>query len=149
MATQLDVRFNNDADYYDFSFDEFGDFVLTSGLDTSLTMTFLTNQRADTSEITQPENRGGWWGDLFADDGFEIGSKIWLLQTRSIQQTTLNTAIDYASSAYQWLFDQNLIDDLNVEGTISTTSISLVIETIIGSDISQISFNLWNNTNEF
>jgi phage gp46-like protein len=148
MAVDIDVLVNKDNGYYDISFGEDGDFDKTQGLDTSLVLTFFTNQRADASEITQPINRGGWWGNLFFDDGTEIGSKLWLLQNSRVNQNTLNTAIDFANKAYQYLLDLDYADSLNVSGAATTSKITLTIQVIINSNISQTSLTLWTNTNE-
>ena len=148
MATDIDVKFTNEKGYFDFSFAEDGDFELTQGLDSALVITFYTNQRADSTEVSTPQNRSGWWGDAFNEDGSKMGSRIWLLQNVAVNQTTLNKAIDYTTKAYQWLLDENYIDTLNVFGESSLSTITITIQTVIDSDACQTSFTLWTNTNE-
>lgn len=149
MAVDVDVKFeyNSSKKYWDFNIAENGDFELTQGLDTTLAITFLTNQRADESEVKRSEGRGGWWGNLFNDNDFEIGSKLWLLNSSPISQNILNTAIGYAEDAYSFLVEQGFADRVIVTGEQTLTSIKLNIKLIIGADVSVTSFTLWKNTN--
>lgn len=150
MATKedVDLKFNNDAGYFDISIADNGDFELTDALDTSLLMTFYTEQRADESEIKSPENRGGWWGNLFSDEeGFQVGSKLWLLNQSTNSQNTLNKAIAYATNAFSWLTRYSYADEVNVTGTQSLTNLTVTVDVIkYNNVITQKVFDLWQNT---
>jgi len=150
MATRedVDLKLNDAAGYYDISIGSTGDFELTDALDTSLLVSFFAEQRADESEVAEPENRRGWWGNLFSTrEDFEIGSKLWLLYQSTNSQLTLNNAIDYTRKAYQWLLTYNYADDVVVTGTQSTSTLSITVKIIKDSDvITQKTFDLWENT---
>lgn len=150
MAVDVDVKFEFDEEkeYWDFNLADNGDFELTKGLDTTLSITFLTNRRADQSEVNRPEGRGGWWGNLFNDNDFQIGSKLWLLNSSPLTQVSLNTAIGYAEDAYRFLVEDGLVDRIIVTGQQSLTSIQLDVKLIIGADVSVTSYSLWRNTNK-
>lgn len=132
---------------WDISFTENGDLAFTNGLDTALSVTFFTDQRASESEVSTPQYRRGWWGTTLSSNELEIGSKLWLLEQSINNQNTLIKAIDYAQKAYQWLIDFNFVDNVQVTGSQSKDNMTLTITLIKNSDIvSQRSFDLWANT---
>lgn len=53
----------------------------TNSLQTAIAMSIFMEKRASEDESPLPEYRRGWWGNLNNDiDGYEIGSKFWLLE---------------------------------------------------------------------
>ena len=93
-----------------------GQFVTQNSLDTALKMSLLEQRRADVSE--QPVNfrRRGWWGnELSVIEGFEIGSKLWLLSQARRTLETLNFAQRFTEDALQWLIDDGFFVRIDVE----------------------------------
>lgn len=144
-----DLALTNVGPYYDISFSETGDFNLTRGLSTSLTATFFTDQRADSSEVSAPEKRRGWWGNLFKfDDSYpDLGSKLWLLEQSVINQDLINNAIAYTQLAYSWLTTLNYADKVNVSATTNGIVLTIMIEIIQNNNIiDSQTYELWANT---
>ena len=142
----VDLRFEQNANW-DLLITPDGDLSFTDGLDTAFALTFFTNQRASQSEVSAPEYRQGWWGNLFSINNLEIGSKIWLLYQAVNSQKTLLQAIDYAQKSYQWLIDFNYADNVEVSATQTRDNISLTITLIKNNNvITQRVFDLWQNT---
>lgn len=137
----------NEYDMYDIDF-SFGDFELTTGLDTAITTSLLVDKRADASEIRSPqERRGNIIDELSDENDFEIGSKLWLLgQSRSTPET-VSLAEAYASECLQWLIDDGLAESVVVAGFISNNNINLEI-TVNESDGTTFNnvYQLWKNT---
>lgn len=151
LNSYTDLKLDNAEGYYDISFGEDGDFELTNGLDTSLLTSFLTDVRADSSEVNNPRYRRGWWGSLFKSSPAlpDLGSKIWLLDQSAITQNTINNAIAYAQTAYSWLVTLKYADQVNVSATSNLNSLSILVEVLKNNDVvSEQVFNLWTNTVE-
>jgi len=146
----VDLLLTQDSNgVWDISFTDDGDIAFTNGLDTALSITFFTDQRASPSEVSTPEYRRGWWGTTLATNELELGSKLWLLEQSINNQDTLIKAIDFTQKAYQWLIDFNYADNIQVTGLQTRDNITLTILIIKNSDvISQKSFDLWENTIE-
>jgi len=149
LNEQVDLKLTDNGDYFDISFAENGDFATTSGLNTSLIVTFLTDRRADSSEINNPRYRRGWWGNLFQLDSTfpEIGSKVWLLDQSANLQDSVNNAIAYVQDAYSWLLTLGYADEVEVTATSNFDTININIKVIKNNDVvSEQVYNLWQNT---
>ena len=144
----VDLKFiQNQNTLWDIVINEEGDLSFTDGLDTALELTFYTDQRASASEVSTPQYRRGWWGNLFTNQDEDFGSKLWLLYQSINNRTTLISAIDYAQKAYQWLIELNYLDNVQVSGTQTRDSISLTIELIKDNNVvTERVFDLWQNT---
>ena len=124
-----------------------GDFLLTRGFDTAITMSLFCERRADTSEVPTAELRRGWWGNTIGPEGFEIGSKLWLLDQARQTQATLNKAVDYAREALQWLVDDGHLVSIDVSAAFSTNGITLNITLNRSNSATETrSYELWENT---
>lgn len=79
-----------------------GDLVTGNELSTSVLISLFTDRRANKDDVlpdgTDPR---GWWSD--AMDGYQIGSRLWLLERARNLPETLRLAKDYATEALQWL----------------------------------------------
>jgi len=150
MATSTDILVKkNDSKIYDINIDTDGDFVKVDGFETAILMSLFGEVRADESEVRQPELRRGWIGnELNEEEGYEIGSKLWLLfQARATQQT-LNRAIDFTQGGFTWMINNNFAKEINVDGTLMNSNILLDIDIIRIDDITENrQFMLWDDTN--
>lgn len=124
-----------------------GDFFLTSGFDTAMTMSIFCERRADTSEVPTAELRRGWWGNEVGPEGFEIGSKLWLLyQARKIQ-ATLNKATDYAKTGLQWFVDDKHVVNIDVSAINIPSGTKLDVKFNRSNSATETrSYELWENT---
>ena len=98
-------------DYYDIAMEN-GDCKKVEGLETSIIVSVLSNQRASETEIQESYYRSGWWGNLFSD--YENGSKIWLLSQSSINNNTKNLLNEYINTCLNWLIIDGYLDKLDI-----------------------------------
>ena len=124
-----------------------GDFLLVDGFDTALAMSLFCERRADMSEVPTAELRRGWWGNLVGPEGFEIGSKLWLLDQSRRIQTTMNSAIDYAKAGLQWLVEDDHLENFDVNGSFTADGINLdIVLNRSNSATETKSYELWERT---
>ena len=149
MTVSIDVLVARDErGLFDLTINEDGDFTQTQGFDTALVMSLGCERRADASEVLRPELRRGWFGNELNDDGFQIGSKLWLLDQARLTQSTFNSAIDYAKKATEWMIDEFRLDDVKVSGLFTNNGISLIINLERSNSVTEsLSFELWEHTN--
>lgn len=152
MANQnLDIKVNRKESLgglYDINIEN-GDFQIANNFDTTLQMSLLAERRADASEVAIPQYRRGWFGNELSDiAGFQIGSKLWLLEQARRTRTTLNLAINYAKEALNWMVEDDLIESFEINGEFTgTIGIRLNITLVIAPDQIETRFlELWNNT---
>jgi len=149
MATNTDILLQkNDSKIYDISISSSGDFVKVQGFETAILMSLFGEVRANESEVRQPELRRGWIGNEHNDvEGYEVGSKLWLLfQSRAIQET-LNRAIEFSQNGFQWMIDNNFAKEVNVDGTLLNANILLDIDIIRIDNVTENrQFMLWDDT---
>jgi phage gp46-like protein len=107
-----------------------GNFVSNELLNTAVMISLFTHRRADDDDVlpTSNPNRGGWWGDVYAEvDGDKIGSRLWTLSRSTLSQSTLNLAREYALESLQWMVDDGIAASVNAS-TFSPGQEILVIE---------------------
>lgn len=77
-----------------------------TALERAVHISLFTWRRAAAGDPVDDVNRHGWWGDSFPSVvGDRIGSKLWLLQRRTITSQTIRDAQRYCEEALQWLLD--------------------------------------------
>ena len=149
MADKVDIALILGLDnIYDIEFDSSGEFITTSGLDTSLNMAFYAEARADSTEQNDPLRRSGWVGNELSDTpNFEVGSKNWLLYQTKKTQDTLNYSETYNYNAFKWLISDGFADTINVNSQFTPDGISIIIALLVNNKIQQsFEFSLWQNT---
>lgn len=149
MTNYIDLKLDKNDDFgYDISFNENGDFNLVEGFSTALQMSIYCERRALSSEVTTPQNRRGWWGnECNKNEGFEIGSKIWLLYQSRLNNNAVNLSKTYSYNAMEWLIDDNYFDQVIVSSNRSDLGINLGIDLLIDNNIvDSKSFELFENT---
>lgn len=82
-------------------------------------ISLLTRRRArkddDLPDTTaDPVDRGGWWADAYAEDGDQIGSRLWLLERSLVVSETINQAREYAEEALSWMVADGLASKVTV-----------------------------------
>lgn len=138
-----------DAGLYDLQLDSSGQIDTVEDFTTAITVSLFSDARAGETEVSLPEFRRGWIGDLaLPAEGRKYGSLLWLLQQERLTQTTLNRAVDYARLALQWLVDEGLAVNVAVSGEIRGASgiILKIVVTSVGGDTQTQYVNLWENT---
>lgn len=95
----------------------------------SVTISLFTWRRAGPDDPLDDDDRKGWWADCVPTvAGDRIGSRLWLLQRRTITQDTLRDAKEYAEEALRWMTDDGVVSAVTVTATRQDTSrIDLVV----------------------
>jgi phage gp46-like protein len=143
----IDLIMNKSKGYFDFEIAN-GDFKATYGLDSALLMSIYLDKRADKSEISRPELRRGWWGNLVNNFvNYEIGSKLWLLSQARKDNNTLNLVKTYAYDCLKWMIEDQIASKIDVSSSYQNESLILTIviyrnQNIIISNV----YVLWDNT---
>ena len=119
MSDRIDIKFNIPENLtlqkFDISIDALGDITADDSFDTSIFASLFSDGRADESQITPPQDRRGWNGDVNTTlEGYLFGSKLWLLDQERLVQTTVNKAQDYAQTSLQWLIDLEFATRIDV-----------------------------------
>lgn len=113
-----------------------GDFEGVEGFDTAIQWSLYSDRRAPEDKVSRAEARRGWLGDLTSPVvGREIGSWLWLLNQRRLDQDTLNDAVSYARDAMAWFVEDGLAKDIAVSGVIiprQGIQLTIVITTLDG-----------------
>lgn len=126
-----------------------GDFLTDDSFDTDILSSLLVDARADSSEIQQPENRRGWFGDEFmVDVGFILGSKLWLIEQSRNVNLTATQAETYTREALEWILDKKLADTIDVSTELRQPDELFINIAIFVDDnkIASFTFELWKNS---
>jgi len=142
-----DILIQKQDDIFDIDF-KGGDFLLTEGLDSSIITSLLVDQRAEASEVSPPELRRGWIGNEQNDDpNYQVGSKLWFLDQARSTLKTLNDAISFVITSFQWMITDQLLQNVEVSGSQDGSKITIDVIFIRFDDTSfTIQFDLWENT---
>jgi phage gp46-like protein len=135
------------TDDYDFQLTDDGDIATVDAFDTALLMSLFCERRATESEIPSAHLRRGWIGNESDQEGFEIGSKLWLYEQSRITKTLIQEIVSATLNGLQWLIDDNLATSINVSAKLQNNNI--VIEVIISRPNSKVDyryFEFWSNT---
>lgn len=55
------------------------------------------------------DDKRGWWADTYNRDGYKIGSYLWTLEGRVINDELLEQAAIYMKDCMSWMIDEGLI----------------------------------------
>jgi phage gp46-like protein len=109
---------------------------LASGNDlyTAVLISLFTDRVAHPTDVIPDgtTNPRGWWGDNQIDGSVDpIGSRLWLLD-RSKAPTTqvLNQAVDYCKEALQWMLDDGVAANINVQASWNAPNYLALVVTI-------------------
>lgn len=128
MSLDIALAKNSDG-YYDIDFSSTGDFVLTNGLDTAIQMSVLCEKRADESEVIRSDYRRGDWSDTLNEvDGYEVGSKLWLLDSARTNEESINNGVDSINDGLQWMIDDLLVQSVEASGNLTTRGITFTVD---------------------
>ena len=81
----------------------------------AVTISLFTWRRALVDDAVDDSDRRGWWGDALPTvAGDRIGSRLWLLQRRTLSSETLRDAQSYAEEALEWMTDDGIVTAIAV-----------------------------------
>jgi len=133
---------------YDFQIDENGDILTEDSLEAAILVSMLSDRRAESWEVPQPELRRGWIGDL-ETPGDRIGSTLWLLEQRRLTLATAQEAEESARQALNWLVEDGIALSLAVRGVVQESSLDLIIDITRPNGTSEnILVQFWENTGD-
>ncbi|MBQ8465709.1 MAG: phage GP46 family protein [Alphaproteobacteria bacterium] len=143
------LYFNNSIGEYDCKVAN-GDLIGANPLDTAVIISLLTWARADADEVDEGAARFGWWGDkIDQESAASMGSKLYLLKREKITDETLAKAEDYIRQALQWMIDDSVVSEIEINLERHSTDNSRVdgIVTLKRGDITRtMKFNdLWSS----
>lgn len=77
----------------------------------------LSDARSQDGDVNpcDPSDRRGWWATTCRDDGFELGSRLWLLENSRLNDETVLIAREYAEEALGRLVDNGLAERIVVD----------------------------------
>lgn len=105
----------NDNGIYDISWTSEGDFMMTHSLETATLMSLTCERRAKEYEITMPEYRRGWIGNLlFEDVDHEDGCGNWLYEQKRLNSKTINGIRDESEKGMLWMIQDGVAKQVNV-----------------------------------
>jgi phage gp46-like protein len=117
----------------------------------SVTISLFTWRRAGPDDPLDDDDRKGWWADCVPTvAGDQIGSRLWLLQRRTITQDTLRDAKEYAEEALRWMTDDGVVSAVTVTATRQDTSRMnlVVLLTELNGETVQLAFeDTWSLIN--
>ena len=97
----------------------------------SVIISLFSWRRANKDDVLSGTDKFGWWGDTYADQvDDKIGSRFWLLLREKILPETTLKAIDYAKEALQWLIDDGIATDVQIQSELqglSTLAIGVIV----------------------
>jgi len=126
-----------------------GDLQYDQSFDTNIQLSLFTDRRASESEVQQPNKRRGWFGDVFTTlDGYQIGSKLWLISQERLTTSTLNKAKAYAQTALQWIVDKGYATRIDIAAIPDNNeNIYLTIKILVNNDIvASFTYRIWRNS---
>ncbi|MBX8547067.1 phage GP46 family protein [Pseudomonas cichorii] len=88
---------------------------LEASLLRSVIISLFTWRRAGPDDLTDDDERYGWWGDTYpavTDD--RIGSRLWLLRRVKLTAQTQRDAEFYAREALLWLIEDGHVQDIEI-----------------------------------
>lgn len=143
-----DILMQHNGKYFDIALEN-GDLQQDLSFYTAIMSSLFVNKRANSDEITQPQNQSGWWGNLYNQDPtYEIGSKLWILKQTRNTTDILNKGISFIQDGLKWLPDGGYCQSVNVSGKRTSDNIefSIVIH-VTKNQVEKYTIKLWENTN--
>lgn len=149
LNTGIDLKLTKQEDgNYDFTLDSKGSLEMVANFDSAIIMSVFCEKRASNHEIIDNSLRRGWWGNELSDiPGFEIGSKLWLLEQSRNTLKELNLSITYMKTAFEWFVTQDYAQSVIVTGELTSSGIRVNIDIRVSQDnVDTPSFDLWLGT---
>jgi len=89
-----------------------GSLLDDDGLDTVIALSLFTDAKATVQDgIVQGDDPRGYWADAYdSEQGLNIGSKLWLLESETLTPAVLKRAETYAKEALAWMVTERAAD---------------------------------------
>ena len=114
---------------------ENGDFKLAAGPRAAAEQALLVNRRAENEAVAGDGNLRGWFGNS------ELGSLLWTLVGRNVNDQLLRTAEEYARNSLRFLKTAGLVQNVEAEATASSGIVTLVVRLQLAEGVEEITLN--------
>ena len=143
----VDLELNTDKGYFDISFTS-GDFTKEKGFTTAILTSILTDARANSTQVEQPQRRRGWIGDI--DNAIAIGSLNWLYEQARLINATVSGLLDQTKSSLQWLINFQYANKIEVDSIRSVDKLEVEVKIFRPSDANPeaVRVIIWENTKD-
>ena len=125
------------------------DLKCDDSFDTDIHFSLFTDRRADSSEVTKPELRRGWEGDVVAVlQGYLAGSKWWLNEQSRWTQKVVNKYVYDTESALKHFIQRGIATRIAVTGRlISVGKIEIkVVFYVDNNEIASYTTQIWQQS---
>ncbi len=122
----------------------------TQSFESDLQLSLFLDRRADSSEVSDPQRRRGWFGNQFDPvPERQLGSKLWLLEQARVTKETLLKAKLYTKEAIEWFVEDGHATKIEVDGSLLPNNIKIRAKIFRLNDlVVDHTFTLWENTKE-
>ena len=122
-----------------------GDLAGDDGLETSVIISLMTDQRVTENELPPGlTSLRGWWGDMFpVVESDQIGSKLWLLGRAKALNTTLAGLENFATLALNWMLDDGVASAIAVAAVYDDSGQAIISIDIERPDGTNSKFDLF------
>ena len=143
----VDAVLTETSNGFDFNIDANGDIETESFFDTSILMSIFCERRATASEMPESHQRKGWIGNEQGENGFEIGSKLWLFEQERVTRSLLSDIEKVVFNALSWLIDDGYAVSINASAELSDSTVTLTVEIETpSSKVEKRFYELWTKT---
>ena len=123
-----------------------GDLESVDDMSTSIELSLLTDQRADSTEAPNPLQRRGWIGDLTPrTQGFQVGSKLWVYKDKRKTPEIISAIRDAAYKSLEWMLVGKKVERLAVDTEETEAGVRLKVDTTVGNNTTTRYYTLWDN----
>lgn len=150
MAQDVKIAKNDDGIYDIVETSDGKDFESVEGFETAIGTSIFTNARESEGNVPEAFRRDGWAGNLLTlKDNFELGSTLWALVSRMVQDT-FDRASDTTRICLQWMLDDGIADTIEVETTrVNERQARIQIDLFKNTNLVGRYTTLWTNTQAF
>lgn len=150
MAQDIKIAKNLDGIYDIVPTADGKDFESVDGLETAIGTSLFTDARETEGNVPDAFRRGGWAGNLLTlQDDFELGSTLWSLVARMVQDT-FNLGEDKCRICLQWMINDGIADTIDiVMSRIDARSARIQIDLFKELNLVGRYATLWTSTRAF
>lgn len=118
------------------------------GFETSIILSLFSDARADRGDVLPGtiKNKAGWWGSALF--GRQFGSKLWLLQRATLDNSTMRLYEQYSKDALKWMVDDQIAEEITAEATRTGPNRVDLAMTIKRKNNTSVSFRFYVNWEE-
>jgi phage gp46-like protein len=132
-----------------------GDLGTVQGFEEAIKLSLFSNSRLADSQVKNPFNRGGWVGNILDTNkqaivGRELGGKTFQAEAAKATQDTLNKARDAAKKSLNWMIEDGICRDIQVQTVfIKQRDLQYTIDIVARDGVKYSYTYLWGRTGSF